>query len=1073
VDSADHDKPANFEHDEALPTASFGNGAIGPGEQIGPYKLLRILGEGGYGIVYLAEQQRPVKRRVALKVIKPGMDTKQVIARFEAERQALALLDHPNIAHVFNAGTTDAGRPYFAMEYVKGDPITEHCDRYKLTIEERLELFMRVCEAVQYAHQKAIIHRDIKPSNILVAFEAEQAVPMIIDFGVAKALSQSLTERTLVTEHAQMVGTPEYMSPEQAEMTGQDIDTRTDVYSLGALLYELLTGTLPFDPQTLREGGPEQMRRLIREQDPQTPSVRLSTIENEKSANLAQQRRTDIRTLGHHLHGDLDWITLKAMDKDRTRRYQTAHALAEDIQRYLKQEPVLACPPSTTYKFRKFVTRNKGLAIGTLAVTITLLLGIVGTTVGLVIANRERARAETSAEAAREARYEAENHSESKRRLLYVSNMNLAIQAWEVGDLDHMIQLLDQHRQPPPNQEDLRGFEWYYLWRLWRNTYATPILKHEASVSHLAFSPDGRTLASACGEDILLWNPTTKRQRYVLKEHTGEVTCTSFSADGQILASGSKDGTVILWDTTTGKILHKLEGDGNSIHLVAFNADDKILTSWSLRRKYKWNTTSGEKIDSLNIEKVDGRGNLGIEALSPDGKTLAIKSDVDLVLQDVISGSKTKYLKGHKAYVLCAAFSPDGDTIATGSNDSTIIFWDLATHQKSHPISIQSNVTSVAFSPDDKTLAAGCGDSTVTLWDRTANREITVLKGHTWNVSCLAFSPQGKLLASGSTDKTVRLWDITYPVQDCTILREHLGYVSCVAISPDGDKLASVGNHDGMLRFWNINTAKQIKSHQFEDIRLWSVDFSPDSKTLAIGTDANEGVILWDITTWQRIDSLPGSNGSNYDVTFSRDRKMLAASCGGKGYIWNVEERRQISPPISMSGFNANTLAFSLDSKTLAIGALGHVVLWDVSSNKEVGQLKASGSQTCVTFSSNDNILASGSDNGTVTVSNVPPSEEGRVVLGKHMSTVKTVAFSLDGKTLASGGKDGTIKIWNLIVNKEVATIRCGTGWITSLVFCPDHKTLISSHADSTIRLWQAATEEEVLTAEAKSQNSR
>jgi len=297
---------------DGIPTLAYPDGAMGPGASIGPYKLVGILGEGGCGIVYLAEQQRPVRRRVALKVIKPGMDTKQVIARFEAERQALALLDHPNIAHVFSAGTTDAGRPYFAMEYVKGVPITEHCDRYKLTIEKRLGLFLKVCEAVQHAHQKAIIHRDIKPSNILVTYEGEQAIPMIIDFGVAKALTQPLTERTLVTEQAQMIGTPEYMSPEQAEMTGQDIDTRTDIYSLGVLLYELLTGTLPFDSQTLREGGPERMRRMIREQDPQTPSVRLSTIEQDESARLAQQRRTDVRTWGHRLHGELDWITLKA-----------------------------------------------------------------------------------------------------------------------------------------------------------------------------------------------------------------------------------------------------------------------------------------------------------------------------------------------------------------------------------------------------------------------------------------------------------------------------------------------------------------------------------------------------------------------------------------------------------------------------------------------------------------------------------------------------------------------------------------------------------------------------------------
>ncbi|MBA7479224.1 Serine/threonine-protein kinase PknD [subsurface metagenome] len=356
--------------DEGVPTASFTDGAGLPAGQIGPYKLLSVLGEGGYGIVYLAERLRPVKRRVALKVIKPGMDTKQVIARFEAERQALALLEHPNIAHVFNAGTTEAGRPYFVMEYVKGVPITEHCDRHKLTIEERLKLFLRVCEAVQHAHQKGIIHRDIKPSNVQVSIQGEQAVPKVIDFGVAKAISQSLTERTLVTEQGQFIGTPEYMSPEQAEMTGQDVDTRSDVYSLGVVLYELLTGTLPFDPKTLREGGVDHIRHIIREEDPKTPSTRLSTISGEESTKVARLRRTDIRTLGRKLHGDLDWITIKAMEKDRIRRYQTAHALAEDIQRHLNDEPVLAGPPSKIYRLKKFLRKHRTQAIAAAMMTI-------------------------------------------------------------------------------------------------------------------------------------------------------------------------------------------------------------------------------------------------------------------------------------------------------------------------------------------------------------------------------------------------------------------------------------------------------------------------------------------------------------------------------------------------------------------------------------------------------------------------------------------------------------------------------------------------------------------------------
>jgi serine/threonine protein kinase/tetratricopeptide (TPR) repeat protein len=372
------------------------SGAGDSPQRVGPYRIVRKVGEGGMGIVYEAEQEAPVRRRVALKLIKWGMDTKEVLARFNSERQALALMNHPNIARVYDAGATAEGRPYFAMEYVQGIPITEYCDKHRLAIRDRLALFMDVCEGVQHAHQKGIIHRDIKPSNILVSSQEDAPVPKIIDFGVAKATSQRLTEATVFTEFGQVIGTPEYMSPEQAEMTNLDIDTRTDVYSLGILLYELLTGRQPFDATELRRAGLAEIQRRLREDEPVRPSSRV-TGHSKDSTISATNRAADARALGRALSGDLDWITMKAMEKDRVRRYETPHALALDIGRHLHDEPVLAGPPSGMYRARKLFRRHRVPVLAAGAVVVALIAGVIGTSWALWRAVQAERRAAAEA----------------------------------------------------------------------------------------------------------------------------------------------------------------------------------------------------------------------------------------------------------------------------------------------------------------------------------------------------------------------------------------------------------------------------------------------------------------------------------------------------------------------------------------------------------------------------------------------------------------------------------------------------------------------------------------------------
>jgi eukaryotic-like serine/threonine-protein kinase len=982
-----------------------------PGDMIGPYKLREKIGEGGWGVVYVADQEEPVRRRVALKLVKLGMDTRQVVARFEAERQALAMMEHPGIARVFDAGATETGRPYFVMELVRGIKITAYCDQARLDTRSRLELFIQVCHAVQHAHQKGIIHRDLKPSNILITQQDGAPVPKVIDFGIAKATEGKLTDLTVYSAFHQFMGTPAYMSPEQASMSGQDIDTRTDIYSLGVLLYELLTGRPPFDPRELADAGIEEICRTIREREPERPSTKLSTLAKDELTTTAVRRSIDPPRLTTLLRGDLDWIAMKCLEKDRTRRYDTANGLAMDVERHLNNEPVLARPPSAVYRLRKTWRRNKVAFTAGLALLSALVAGIVGT-------NWQRVEAQAARLEAEEARRHAEQQERMTRRQLYSVDMNLAQLALEADNRRRAVELLDRNR-PAPGEEDLRHWEWNYLWTLSRSDELFTLGVHSNRVYAVAVSPDGtRVISGGLAPVLRVWDLPARKQIAALPQESA-IYSLAYSPDGQIFASGDTSG-IRVWNANTFEKVADLS-QPDLLRSLAFSPDAAQLASFCRNGTVTiWECDTWEGSVSF---WVPGGGILqGAVTFSPDGSIVAASGeDGGIVLADPRTGETMKSWFAHQTAITALSFSPDNRLLASSSWDRTVRLWRLPTGEPAATLAGHSAwVSAVAFSPAGLTLASASADQTIRLWDGAAGEELAAFAGHTHEVGALVFAPDGQSLITGGKDDAVKVWPVK-PKQ----------------MAAEGPRAT------GIRHFW----------------------FLPEPAALLV--KHVQGYSFLDPFSGQELGRFvqPPPGLPPHSLAVSPARPLAAwPDPSGVIRVWNLAEN-QLEQDLPRLPSHVERLQFSGDGHRLGVAQRnGKLSVWDIASgaralSTDIGSFSVGWSR-CV-FSPGLNRFAF-VENRQVHLAKL--DLPGVVaLLGEHRDSISSIAFAPDGGSLATACEDGEVKLWDTDAGAEVAVLQGDRLGLHSIAFSPDGRRLAAGCGDATARLWDLDTMQELL----------
>ncbi len=1050
--------------------------AEGTGTVIGPYKLLQQIGEGGMGTVYMAEQTQPVRRKVALKVIKPGMDSRQVVARFEAERQALALMDHVNIARVMDAGATGSGRPYFVMELVHGVPITQYCDDNHLTPRQRLELFVPVCRAIQHAHQKGVIHRDIKPSNVMVTLYDGKPVPKVIDFGVAKATEQTLTERTLFTQYGTLVGTLEYMSPEQAEMSALGVDTRSDIYSLGVLLYELLTGSTPLGSKLVKLAAYAEILRMIKEVEPPRPSTRLSDS-GASLASISALRYMEPAKLTKLVRGELDWIVMKALEKDRTRRYETATGLAADVQRYLADEPVEACPPSARYRCLKFARRNRGAVVTAASVALAVAVAVAGLATSTIRIAREQRAVAKALRAETRAKDELARTLERERRDAYFHRIALAHRELSADNLGRALELLGEC------PGDLREWEWHYLMRLCR--VEPVVLRDKAEVNSLAFSPDGDSLASAGGDGaVRVWSIRTGRViRSLGKAHGGFVSSIAFHPDGTHLASVGADKRVKVWNLTTG--LAVFDRPCGPVHVfgtayaAAFSPDgrrlaagwDGVVTAWDWRSDRPLHTFPGHEKRPISV------------AFSRDGRRLATGTWGGTVrLWDAEAGGEPlcTFPKSRDARhpVTALAFGPNGERLVTASFNRRVDVWGTTNGALLRTLKHKRLVLGAAFSTDGRRLASGGEDKTVRVWDATTGREVIGLRGHTGVCGCVTFSPDGRRLASAGKDGTIRVWDATplrgHEDQETMTFRGHGNEIWSLAVSPDGRKIVS-GGFSAPAKLWDPQTGRVDAEFDGHRDIVFCLAWRPDGQRVA-SAGADGGLFtakVWDPQTGREDFTLPGTLPGDpefFAVAFSPDpdgQYLVTGRANGAVQVWDGRTGRPIGPPLGTHERPVRGVVFSRDGKHLASASNDGVVkLWDATRLGEKQDARQTlralvrGQCLNVTFSPDGRRLATGGEGSTVKLWDVRTGDElqtlpGHEALPGHSGDVYTVAFSPDpGRWVASAGEDSTVKVWDSDTGDLLLNLRGHTGLVSSVAFTTDGRNLISGSHDRTVKIW-------------------